>query len=44
MASIYDTTANEYSSEFRSITITDSGTYELQNEAVKKASIYNDGE
>jgi hypothetical protein len=44
MASIYDTTPNDYSSEFRSITITDSGTFELQDEAVRKVSLYNDGD
>jgi len=43
MASIYDTTANDYSSHFRSVSITDSGTFELADEAVPKLSVYNDG-
>ena len=43
MSSIYDTTSNDYSSHFRSINITDSGTFSLNAEAVPKVSIYNDG-
>jgi hypothetical protein len=43
MASIYDTTANDYSSHFRSINITDSGTFKLLDEAARKLSVHNDG-
>ena len=43
MASIYNNSPNDYSSEFRSVTLTDSGTFELQNEEVPKVSLWNDG-
>ena len=42
MPSIYNNTSNIYRSDFRSITLTDSGTFSLPSEVAKKIAIFND--
>ena len=42
MASIYDNTANIFRSDFRQMSITDSGTFSLTSEEAKKVTVFND--
>jgi hypothetical protein len=42
MPSIYNNTSNIYRSDFRSITLTDSGTFSFPSEIAKKVAIFND--
>jgi len=42
MASIYDNTANIFRSDFRQMSITDSGTFSLTSEETKKVTVFND--
>jgi len=43
MASIYDNSPQEKGTEFKSINLSDSGTFQLIQEAVPKLAIHNDG-
>jgi hypothetical protein len=42
MASVYDNSPNIFKSEFKQISLTDSGTFSLSNETAKKITIFND--
>ena len=42
MASIYDNTSNIYRTDFRSISLTDSGTFSLPSEKGKEVQVFND--
>jgi len=42
MASVYDNSPNIFKSEFKEISLTDSGTFSLSNETAKKLTIFND--
>tara|TARA_Y100000310_G_C20639188_1_gene792903 strand:- start:857 stop:1201 length:345 start_codon:yes stop_codon:yes gene_type:complete len=42
MASLYDNTQNIYRTDFRSLSVTDSGTFALPDDEAKQVQIFND--